>query len=325
MTLDRNTSAGMRGLAIVLIVLHNVLHLSYPFCENEFGFSSNDVEKFFEALPEAPVSATLVFFGWMGVAAFVFLSGYGLEAKYGDSQLSIGRFLKRHYLKLIILTAPCMFIMMVKSNIGIYLLEQSLLLNIVDPARIVPGIYWYVGLAIQLYIAFLALRRLPSRALIAVAVAGSLVMALSDDGLQFYFRHNIVGWLPEFVAGMLWQRVGRPVFEGRWTRLAAFVLFAALLVAVSLTRYTYYLGGVCFVGMMLAVPRRVYALWALRRLGALSASVYVVHAVARAVWTGYCPFSDDVSLMAGAWIVLAVSVAASVVYNIYYEKATRRL
>lgn len=75
----------MRGVAIVFIMLHNLLHLVIPTLENEFVFQIERTRFFMNEVFSGGVDVVqdiFSFLGWYGVAVFLFLSGYGLTLKY---------------------------------------------------------------------------------------------------------------------------------------------------------------------------------------------------------------------------------------------------
>ena len=106
MSLSSRETNVLRGVAIILIVLHNVTHIFCPVQENEVG------------------------------SVFVISSAYGLMAKYGGSRLKPFRWLGNHYLKLFLLMAPCLFLLFIVAKgmiggeweLGLYFLEQTFLL-----------------------------------------------------------------------------------------------------------------------------------------------------------------------------------------------------
>lgn len=75
----------MKGVAILFIVLHNLLHWISQIKENEFSYSPEKTKLFFENLvtnADTLWMDVFSFLGWYGVATFLFLSGYGLVKKY---------------------------------------------------------------------------------------------------------------------------------------------------------------------------------------------------------------------------------------------------
>ena len=200
--LSRPVTEIMRGVSIVFIMLHNLCHL-YIGCvdENEFGFNKANLDLFFEratALSPAFAYDFFSFMGWYGVPVFIFLSGYGLVCKYeqpGGDRLftSRGVFIYRNWVKLVMLVLPavlwlvgsCVYSWIITGNRTLYYIARNIFtLTFLNDAfnpwlSASPGVYWYFGLALELYI-FYALgvwRR--SRKIIVVAVVISVILQIA--------------------------------------------------------------------------------------------------------------------------------------------------
>lgn len=207
MLISRKQSSLMRGIAMLLICLHNLFHQNSLFKECEFAFYPERVKQLHN-IPLTPwhlVEALFSFWGWYGVPIFIFLSGYGLVCKHELSakNLTPGAYISHNYLKLIVLlipgylfyyfgwiSIPAIFLfvsfgiasmfekrisqtylwqMICHSFLKLYLLliplylllllvtkdfnstkimfyHITLLVNLIEPQNISPGVYWYFGL-----------------------------------------------------------------------------------------------------------------------------------------------------------------------------------
>lgn len=107
--LYKENTAIMRGVAITAIMLHIYLHKEvFGFTqENEAFFSQERADSFMNAITTLDTNLfgeMFSFLGWIGVAVFVFLTGYGLAKKYPDkSDIDARRYVKHNYLKLFLL------------------------------------------------------------------------------------------------------------------------------------------------------------------------------------------------------------------------------
>ena len=292
MRLGRDEITALKGLSIIMIVLHNVIHMMCPVHENEFSFSQSNVTALLENFCSMPVSSFFSFFGWLGVSFFIFASAYGLTVKYGDRPLPVIAWLRQHYLKLFLLMLPAFAAYIAMSlyrhpqglvDFIYFAIEQSLLLNILNPYAIVPGVFWYIGIAFQFYIWYLVLRRASDKQLILMALCSCALVAFLPQHYVSYIRHNSLGWMSEFAAGILLARHPHAVLKIKrpWTMACICILAAALL---SFSRYTYMIAGLCFTGALLACKELMAEAGALLRIGKISASIYIVHPVVRAVW-----------------------------------------
>lgn len=86
MILSKSDTAFLKGIAILMIVMHNFCHW-LPGCvaENEYTFSAERIRLYLHHLSQGGPHLILNFFshyGHYGVPLFLFLSGYGLVRKY---------------------------------------------------------------------------------------------------------------------------------------------------------------------------------------------------------------------------------------------------
>jgi len=94
-----------KGIAILMIVIHNFLHRFPTPKENEMVFFP---ERIFDLLsiittePQGIIRALFSFFGHFGVQIFIFLSAYGLTKKYhnNDNNIIYFSFIKERLLKI---------------------------------------------------------------------------------------------------------------------------------------------------------------------------------------------------------------------------------
>lgn len=103
--ITRNESEEMKGVAILFIVLHNLLHMISNLGENEFFYSSDRTKLFLSNLfsnADTVWMDIFSFLGWYGVPTFIFLSGYGLVKKYefAEAKLNFIQYIWAHFWKL---------------------------------------------------------------------------------------------------------------------------------------------------------------------------------------------------------------------------------
>lgn len=115
--LSRDQCTAMKGIAILMIMLHNMCHwLPGGLMENEYMIHPENTWKFFAAISHFDWQWPLHWFSFLGhygVPLFVFLSAYGLVKKYESNPdkppLTRGRFIWVHYKKLLILVCLGLF------------------------------------------------------------------------------------------------------------------------------------------------------------------------------------------------------------------------
>lgn len=334
MRIDRKEISALKGLSIIMIVLHNVAHVRVNVGENEFTFNPSVVERFIDELINIPVSSVISFWGWLPVTVFIFASGYGLTIKYGDRPVKILRWLPRHYLKLAFLLLPSLACFVAYNAFraagevdwGDYIMEQLLVLNIINPSAISPMIYWYLGMAIQLYIVFLLLRRLPIGVLWGIAIACYLAIGISDTETVWYMRHNCLGWMPEFIFGITVARTESVPEISVSKKAGILITMLFILMLSSFSRYTFALSGVCCVSILF-IARKILARWrVLVYMGEISAALYVTHAVLRRFFSHFeAIMGIEIPPIGAAFAVLALGIVCSIPYQKGYEAICKYL
>lgn len=331
MTLSRKDTLILKGFAIICIVLHNVLHLLTSFKENEFSFHAENIKLFLKDFSVFPVVDMLSFFGWLGVSVFVFISGYGLQTSYGSANIKPFSWIRKHYLKLILLlTIPLLifiFLFFIEEGFTLrkavnFLMEGLLLLNFISPQDINPGVYWYLGLAIQLYLLFLFLRHVSVRVLLITVIVTCLIISFTSGYTQSYLRHNFVGWLPEFIFGMWCSRSKSCFYPNSLSALAISIACLPLIFLVSLTPYTFYLAGPLFIVFILGLKKLLSYIPGLAWIGSVSASVYVIHPIVRNIAMNW---GIELIAFRTSLIVFAVSLLLAIPYQHFLNMLNRTI
>ena len=237
--LTRTECTAMRGIAILAIMLHNYCHYVKGIVkENEYQFFDKRIDGLWESLtnPDEFLPMHLLsFFGHYGVPVFLFLSGYGLVRKYekesrrqghdsgensATSPLDSFSFLRYHYLKLLrmLIVGFVLFIMVDAVTPGRFpfhwdnVIAQLLMyINVLpEPDKIIwPGIYWFFGLMMQLYIVYrLLLYRRSSWYVVALIAVSWLLQVFCDpDGDTINrLRYNCIGGMLPFGLGICFGR-----------------------------------------------------------------------------------------------------------------------
>lgn len=333
----------MRGISILCICLHNWFHVYAYTKECEYSYDAENIHRLGEMLTSGkllgPLEDVLSFFGWYGIATFIFLSGFGLVWKHEKGEgLQPGHYLWRNYLKLFLLIAPYFLLYVVVLlllgrpilSLGGMLLMMTMTSNFLMPERIDPGVYWYMGLTLQLYIVYLLFYYKRSGwwlvgVSVAMWVAGTVLAVGNSDGkyehLHFFLRHNAPLWLPVMAMGIWVAREKELSFLEKvrnhpWTSL---LLVTLLFVATSVTPWLWTFSPLLFVVMMLIVAWR----WRsplMAYLGKVSAGIFVAHPIVRIVGIELRRQWDPVITYLGgtlAYLLLSIllGIAIQKIYN----------
>ena len=330
--LSRSECSAMRGIAIIAIMLHNYCHFIGKIVkENEYMFETINNDRLWHALthPDELLPVHLLsYFGHYGVPVFLFLSGLGLVLKYeaspqpspkgkGAWTLRTGsRFILYHYLKLLrmLIVGFTLFLMVDAVTPGRFafhwdnVLAQLLMyINVLpEPDKIIwPGIYWFFGLMMELYIVYcLLLYRRSSWVVVVLIVVCWLLQVFCDpDGDTLNrLRYNFIGGMLPFGLGILAARIpkvgarlgrfaSRRTFHSqagnisfpRWEYLVGFLVASCLVVAMGFWYHSWLwvpvfiiIGTIALVKMMPECVLKVFV-W----FGGISAAMFVAHPIAR--------------------------------------------
>ena len=310
--LTRKECSAMRGIAILAIMLHNYCHfIGRIVKENEYQYLSTNNDLLWQQLmhPDQLLPVHLLsYFGHYGVPVFLFLSGFGLVKKYETSQDSCPpvRFLRYHYLKLLrmLIVGFVIFLMVDMVTPGRFpfhwenVIAQLLMyINVLpEPDKIIwPGIYWFFGLMMELYIVYrVLLYRQKNIYVILLVMACWLLQAFCEpDGETLNrLRYNFIGGMLPFGLGILFARVpmlgtkcshgGNKIFP-RWEYLVALLLAIALIMAMDLSFQSWlWIPVLIIIGtiaLVKAMPEKMLSMFVW--FGSISAAMFVAHPIVR--------------------------------------------
>ena len=304
--LTRNECTAMRGIAILAIMLHNYCHFIGKIVkENEYQFFTSNNDRLWQILthPDYLLPVHLLsYFGHYGVPVFLFLSGFGLVMKYErkmQEQVAVVPFIRYNYLKLLrmLIVGFVLFIIVDIMTPGHFqyhwynVIAQLLMyINVLPtPDKIIwPGIYWFFGLMLELYIVYrlLLYRQKNWVVIVLVAVCWLAQVFCDPEGETLNrIRYNFIGGMLPFGAGIL---VGRSIDRfhcsmSRWL-WAVVAVIAAALIFVMCFHYQSWLWIpiliiVGTIAIVKAMPLKVMRLmvW----FGSISAAMFVAHPIAR--------------------------------------------
>lgn len=200
-------------------MLHNFLHnQSLGFSrENEMSYLSVKADAFFNVISSKGLGIyeLFSFLGWVGVAVFVFLSGYGVMKSLPPQTVSESlHYVKRQYLKLLFLLLPALLLFILGdalqhnfSSILKRVTYLTMMANVAYPyVKCSPGVYWYFGLTFQFYLIYAFFGRyftgknLLLFSLLSIIILLLLCVADRPEILSIY-RHCFTGWFIVFGIG----------------------------------------------------------------------------------------------------------------------------
>lgn len=255
----------LKGIAILSIMLHNLLHLlPRAVAENEFEFSARNIHRVVYEFHHSHdvwsiISALISHFGHYGVSIFLFLSGYGLVMKYEKSSSSIPpipSFIWQHMKKLWGLMLPgfvVAFFFLIDWNTFTLQLKDSnpwltfaFLGNFFKFDTLLYGPWWFFSLMLQFYILYrLVLYRWKSPILLWSLVLVSIIImwwsneshirvSISHSSLLRYIRVSAFGHLLPFALGISAARWSGGVLMTRWQKQCSPLLQKTIGVGTSI-------------------------------------------------------------------------------------------
>ena len=344
--LSKDDSLILKGLAIVVIMLHNLFRWIEPSTgENEFGFSHDFVYRFGELLASQPqefINIIFSYLGHFGVQVFIFLSGYGLTksmlAKPTTWSAFMGNRLKKIYpLLLIAIAGYVLFSWAVDNYLPTGNDKSSIIYKLLIIHTMMPyegislcGPWWFFGLIIQLYILFPILLNLSQKygpKILILIVVASYVWLFS----AFYcYDHDLLlavwnapGHLPEFCLGM-WLALRRNVVISRWWLLPALAAFALGNFFAPFYPFTFLAVTViiliCYNSVSEAIARHKLICRPLVFLGSISMFLFAVHGFMRKPFINYATSHGNaaVSLLT-ALAFVAAAIAVSLIIRPLYK------
>ena len=295
--------SALRGLAIMLIMLHNYCHwLPFAVPENEFSFSVEKYIQFWNVISWDTIFIQFFsFWGHLGVSVFVFLSGYGLVKKYDDTIINWKSFIIMHYKKLCIPMVLgfiayyfVLYIINHPNNQDIFTIvpikrffaQITLIINFLpNPHRLImPGPYWYFGLTMQLYIIYLLFVYKRPISYITVIALCTFIFSLFleyNPQLLISTKYNFSGWLFPFIYGII---MGRKTYNPSISLTNIVVVITILL--IPLFSYSYYtwlliplLASILLTHIITILP--IYITNILDVIGKRSLYIFVIHPITR--------------------------------------------
>ena len=326
--LTRRECTAMRGIAILAILLHNYCHFIGKIVkENEYQFFTMNNDRLWQAMthPDALLPVHLLsYFGHYGVPVFLFLSGYGLVMKYEKLHKGTGtlctddsaqgscplvQFVRYNYLKLLrmLIVGFSLFICVDIVTPGSFsfhwdnvLAQLLMFINVLpEPDKIIwPGIYWFFGLMMELYIVYrLLFYRRSSWFVVAMIVICWLLQVFCEPEGETLnrLRYNFIGGMLPFGLGLIVARIpslgikcshtGNKMFPAWeyfvWFLLA--ILSCVLVFAMCFNFQTWFWIPVFIiigcVSMVKAMPEWLMKVFVW--FGGISAAMFVAHPIAR--------------------------------------------
>ena len=315
--LSKQQTTILKGLGILLIVLHNFYHNLTPVMgENEFSFSADIFWNYYLALQLSPENVLRMFFsyfGHYGVQVFIFFSSYGLTRKYEQQPVIMSQFLvdwmKKIYLSFLLCIVIYIILALIKAELlsdGTIVYWDSLLWKVLLVSNFMPGqalmpvgSWWFIPFIFQVYLLFPWLLKYYKKQggtfLVFVSLVGVLLELQFNAGLieqHLNIKYTVFGHLPVLCLGVY---IAKQEHIAVSLLSVGVVLCLGLLLLANVNGYAWLLSDVALVIMLLALSTRLFKFLSARPLvekgllfyGELSFHLFLVNGFLRTPFHGF--------------------------------------
>lgn len=327
-------------------MLHNYFHM-YPqiLQESEFNYIKANIDRFFDILANGSSTAfydIISFLGWYGVPVFVFLSGYGLVKRYEAPEapkLEPWPFIKKEWVKLFNLMWIAIAFLMLYTAINSIIIHGRIyfkpllhfataLTSLNDIFAIVwvtnPGVYWYFGLAFELYILYALIVNSKSLKPLILTAIGCYAICMmcyqypptATEEFEEYLQLNFTGWTFCFLAGIWFARQQTLSLAAITAIIAAgFILFVPSQSNLLTWQFSRLAAIVIIVVIGLILGKIPYVNTLLLEIGRLSAYLFVVHPIVRYYVKFYTDDTSFTPTISKTIIHVAVTFCIAIIYR----------
>ena len=321
MDLSRKQTTCMKGLAILIIMIHNFVEPFFDIPRNEMIYLMETRDNFLSnVFTSSSIWYILSYAGWIGVPVFFFLSGYGLTKKYNQkNRLNTFLYIKNHIFKLLKLLLPIYLLYLAVNNfcfgnlggLRSILAHMTFTINILSYGDsgfyMEPVVYWFFGAILQFYILFLFIRKLNTKWLwvlwVTFLIIHYLVLFLVDNDTMEWVRHNFLGWGTSFVLGMIAAKSHFSI-SGRMkflVSIASFIILCVSLITKQLAPFV----EISTIVLAICIADFIQAKW-IYFIGVISASIFVVHPFIRMIILNAFPDSKNPLVMTIIYAIIVV-------------------
>lgn len=305
MEISKTESQVLRGLGILLIVMHNMCHFfNHAIAENEYTWSVDRILYYCKYVAQGGPHLLLNLFshyGHYGIVVFLFLSGYGLTRKYEKAdRISFVPFMLNHALKLWkMIAVGLVMVILVQLTVGHVVISVGYVVklltftaNLFPTSSYVFGPWWWFGLMMQFYAVYLVFchrRRLRIILLVTlICLIAQYAITIYDIDclakirtLLFTFRHNFPSVILPFTLGVFAARCRAGWLYSPYL----FVLSLAMVVLGSFSVWVWDVAVLFACIALLQVGKWMNLVSWIQKpmawIGMISAWIFVVHPIVR--------------------------------------------
>lgn len=311
---DRDQTSNLKGIAILLIMIHH-----------------------FASRMNAPgLLIPFYFVGYLGVAIFLFLSGFGLMSSYLNKDNYLKGFIPQKVGRIYIpsITANILIsILGIWTGYAFYSLEEIAKTSLFLQSIVTGEAFWYINAAILFYLFFYASLRFlePKKAIMAMFILTFLYMFFASTNNFGIWWYNTALAFP---FGVLFaykkEQVFKLIEEKYWqTLISSLLLFfiTFILASLSIWNKTFFdiLSSLFFVGTI--------AVWnvrgklnssALSFMGNISFELYLIHSVVYDIVYDTFPTTKSYSFYIVFVGIVILSLLLKKANDLFFEKTGKK-
>lgn len=335
----------LKGLAMIMIVLHNFIHATNFITENEFDFNPERIIRLFVSIKNSIwmlINGPLSLWGFLGIELFIFISGYGLAKQFIKKKPSsyfkylLPKLIKIYSLIIIgllfygLLLLPIGEINMtnyvhaIKSYLFLY---TNFSTETLFSVRLI-GPWWYFSFVIQLYIIFPLLYyfidKYKEKGLFGLLLFSYiLIYALSPIAEQHKFPiyANFIGHLPELLIGM-----GFAYFKEFRINYKIIIPVFIIFTLSHFFEAIFPLSFACATILLLFMFYPFYKETTKTKhkillfIGQISMFMFVINGPLRICFTNYAFGNDQLNILIWAIMHLGLTILVAYLLSIVYDK-----
>lgn len=320
--LSKNDSLILKGLAIILISLHNLIHrLPNLPIENEFSYQTSGSEVFFSILFfRNPIEYFISFLGHYGVQIFIFLSAYAFYLRKEEILKSKKWIFFLTRFKRILI--PFSIAMVIVSILNVLL--RVFVFNAISPSTIINsflgtyfggmlhltmlhpflpygtpgglGPWWFISFILQFYLLLPLLLKININLkntiiLTLIAILGCFIISTTFPEFKLYY--TVFGHFPEILLGFYSAKFLRDYKLSVILCVFFFVISFCFLLGCNFYSYLWYFAAipavVCFFILFKFVNFIPFKLYTngIRFIGKISIYIFVLNGITREFFIYY--------------------------------------
>lgn len=287
---------------------------------------------------------------------YLFISGYGLVKKYENNvrynEISFWTFGSSHAKKLFLLMIIPYFIYLVLIYVFSgeimsidAIFAQTFMISNLYSFYIHPGIYWYFGLMLQLYIIYYLFIFNRPQIIIGVLILVQFMVVIFcycvldkssvlDECLSLKYAlssynllHNSIGWFLPFTFGIVYARRNlNIIFNNRLINVIFFIVSSILLILSNLNFFTWLISPIFAIFSAIYLNELIKTFKFITKIfiyiGGLSAFIFATHPLIRYTYLQITSSSNVLYVILYAIVCVTIAFCYKKLHNVLFKSKT---